>query len=121
MIQQKKTLLFRIQKKCWTRADIHQTVPVLPDVRRAQPWVNIKKTIPIAFTFTLFRIHISRLTIATELSIKANMKLIDINGIPHELTPTQVRVMMAIGWISFFLSWAFNSLFYKVCFITIYK
>ncbi len=42
------------------------------------------------------------------------MKLIDINGIPHELTPTQVRVMMAIGWISFFLSWAFNALFYKV-------
>ena len=61
----------------------------------------------------------SRLTIATELSIKANMKLIDINGIPHELTPTQVRVMMAIGWISFFLSWAFNTLFYKASKITI--
>ena len=59
-------------------------------------------------------IHFSRLTIATELSIKDNMKLIDINGIPHKLTPTQVRVMMAIGWISFFLSWAFNTLFYKV-------
>ena len=47
------------------------------------------------------------------------MKLIDINGIPHELTPTQVRVMMAIGWVSFFMSWAFNSLFYKVSKITI--
>ena len=42
------------------------------------------------------------------------MKLIDINGIPHDLTPTQVRVMMAIGWVSFILSWAFNALFYKV-------
>ena len=57
---------------------------------------------------------ISRLTIATELSIKEDMKLIDINGIPHPLSQGQVRVIMAIGWICFLLSWAFNTLFYKV-------
>ena len=63
----------------------------------------------------MFRIiSLPRLTTATEMSIKADMKLIDINGIPHALTPTQVRVMVAIGWISFLLSWAFNALFYKV-------
>ena len=56
----------------------------------------------------------SRLSIATELSMKEDMKLIDINGIPHPLSPGQVRVMMAIGWICFLLSWAFNALFYKV-------
>ena len=53
-------------------------------------------------------------TIATELSMGPNMKLIDINGIPHSLTPGQVRVMIAIGWISFLLGWAFNTIFYQV-------
>ena len=53
-------------------------------------------------------------TIATELSMGPNMKLIDINGIPHSLTPGQVRVMIAIGWISFLLAWASNILFYMV-------
>ena len=48
------------------------------------------------------------------MSMKPNMKLMDINGIPHSLTPGQVRVMIAIGWISFLLAWASNSLFYKV-------
>ena len=62
---------------------------------------------------------ISRLTIATELSIKEDMKLIDINGIPHPLSQGQVRVIMAIGWICFLLSWAFNTLFYKVKFMLI--
>ena len=46
--------------------------------------------------------------------MKEDMKLIDINGIPHPLSPGQVRVMMVIGWTCFLLSWAFNALFYKV-------
>ena len=45
-------------------------------------------------------------TNATELSIKEDMMLIDINGIPHPLSLGQVRVMIAIGWICILLSWA---------------
>ena len=42
------------------------------------------------------------------------MKIIDVNGYPHDLTPYQVRMMIAFGWIAFFLSWMFNILFYAV-------
>ena len=42
------------------------------------------------------------------------MKLIDVNGYPHDLTPSQVRLMMAIGWMAFFSSWTMNILFYSV-------
>ena len=42
------------------------------------------------------------------------MKLIDVNGYSHELTPRQVRMMITIGWVSFFLSWLMNILFYAV-------
>ena len=57
---------------------------------------------------------LSRLSISTELFITNNMKLIDVNGYPHDLTPYQVRMMIAFGWIAFFLSWMFNVLFYAV-------
>lgn len=56
----------------------------------------------------------SRLTISTELFTTNNMKLIDVNGYPHDLTSFQVRMMIAFGWIAFILSWMFNILFYAV-------
>ena len=57
---------------------------------------------------------ILRLTMSTELYISDQMKLVDTNGYSHELTPLQVRMMMAIGWLSFFLSWIMNISFYAV-------
>ena len=45
-IMMKKKYLSRIQKKKrWTRTNIHQTVPVPPDVFHAQPWVNIEEKV----------------------------------------------------------------------------
>ena len=41
------------------------------------------------------------------------MKLIDINGVPHELTEAQVRMMIMIGWLTFLAAWVMNILFYK--------
>ena len=42
------------------------------------------------------------------------MKLIDVNGNPHVMTPHQVSVMIIIGWVSFLCAWIMNILFYKV-------
>lgn len=42
------------------------------------------------------------------------MKLVDTNGYSHELTHRQVRMMMVIGWLAFFLSWIMNISFYAV-------
>ena len=59
-------------------------------------------------------IPVIRLTITTELYISNDMKLVDTNGYSHELTPHQVRMMMTIGWLTFFLSWIMNISFYAV-------
>ena len=41
------------------------------------------------------------------------MRLIDVNGLPHELTEYQVRMMIALGWLTFLAAWLMNGLFYK--------
>ena len=38
-------------------------------------------------------------------NVKDQMKLIDVNGNPHVMTPRQVSVMIIIGWASFLLAW----------------
>ena len=40
------------------------------------------------------------------------LKLIDVNGMGHQITAYNVSVMLAIGWTSFLLSYIFNSIFY---------
>ena len=41
------------------------------------------------------------------------MKIIDVNGNPHDLTQMQVNVMLIIGWTAFLLSWVMHILYYK--------
>ena len=41
-----------------------------------------------------------------------SMKLIDVDGVPHELTEAQVRIMIMIGWLTFLAAWVMNILFY---------
>ena len=48
------------------------------------------------------------------INVTDEMKLIDVNGNPHMMTPHQVRVMIIIGWVSFLSAWVMNILFYKV-------
>ena len=55
-----------------------------------------------------------RLTISTLASVTPNMRLIDVNGVPHVLTDYQVRIMLAIGWMTFLAAWLMNLLNYKV-------
>ena len=47
-------------------------------------------------------------------NVTDEMKLIDVNGNPHVMTPSQVSVMIIIGWTSFLLAWIMNIMFYKV-------
>jgi len=42
-----------------------------------------------------------------------DMKLIDVNGLPHELTEYQVRMMITIGWLTFLAAWIMTICFYK--------
>ena len=42
-----------------------------------------------------------------------NMRLIDVNGLPHELTEFQVHMMITIGWLTFLAAWVMNICFYK--------
>ena len=42
-----------------------------------------------------------------------DMRLIDLNGLEHELTEYQVRMMMAIGWLTFLAAWVMNICLYK--------
>ena len=42
-----------------------------------------------------------------------HMRLIDVNGLPHELTEHQVRMMITIGWLTFLAAWVMNICFYK--------
>ena len=56
-----------------------------------------------------------RLTVGTLASVTPDgMTLVDLNGIPRELTQTQVSNMVIIGWVTFFSSWMANILYYKV-------
>ena len=41
------------------------------------------------------------------------MRLIDVNGLSHELTEYQVRTMITIGWLTFLAAWVMNICFYK--------
>lgn len=41
------------------------------------------------------------------------MRLIDVNGRPHDLTEHQVRMMITIGWMTFLAAWVMNIFFYK--------
>ena len=41
-----------------------------------------------------------------------NMRLIDVNGLPHELTEFQVRMMITIGWLTFLAAWVMTICFY---------
>ena len=41
------------------------------------------------------------------------MRLIDVHGVPHDLTEPQVWIILAIGWLSFLAAWVMNILFYK--------
>ena len=50
----------------------------------------------------------------TEVSLTDDMKLIDVNGITHELTKFQVRMIILTGWLTFLSSWIMNILFYMV-------
>ena len=40
------------------------------------------------------------------------MRLIDVHGLPHELTETQVKMMITIGWVAFLSAWIMNGLYY---------
>ena len=42
-----------------------------------------------------------------------DMKIIDVNGLPHELTESQVRMMITIGWLTFLAAWVMTICFYK--------
>ena len=42
------------------------------------------------------------------------MKLIDVNGDPHRLTPDQVTKMIIVGWAAFMLAGVMNIAYYKV-------
>ena len=42
------------------------------------------------------------------------MKLIDVNGDPHRLTPDQVITMIIVGWAAFLLAGVMNIAYYKV-------
>ena len=64
--------------------------------------------------FFLSGIFISRLTVGACLNLDTvqPMKLIDVNGMEHQITSYNVSVMLAIGWTSFLLSYLFNLIFY---------
>ena len=55
-----------------------------------------------------------RLTVTTEIFMTDDMKLIDCNGYKHDMTKRQVRIMYAIGFTAFILSWIMNLCYYKV-------
>ena len=42
------------------------------------------------------------------------MKLIDVNGNAHKLTPQQVIGMIIVGWVAFLLAGVMNIAYYKV-------
>ena len=55
-----------------------------------------------------------RLTASTVAYMSPEMKLIDVNGDPHRLTPDQVTTMIIVGWAAFLLAGVMNIAYYKV-------
>ena len=55
-----------------------------------------------------------RLTASTVAYMNPEMKLIDVNGDPHRLTPDQVTKMIIVGWAAFMLAGVMNIAYYKV-------
>ena len=55
-----------------------------------------------------------RLTTSTVASMSPEMKLIDVNGNAHKLTPQQVTGMIIVGWVAFLLAGVMNIAYYKV-------
>ena len=53
------------------------------------------------------------MSVLTELNLREGMRIIDIYGNDHPLTPHQVRVMLAVGWACFLGSWLVNVAYYK--------
>ena len=54
------------------------------------------------------------ITIATEVSLTIDMKLIDVNGNPHELTKFQLRMIILTAWLTYLSSWVIKMIFYTV-------
>ena len=48
------------------------------------------------------------------MQITDNMKLVDVNGFEHEITRHHINMMMVVGWISFFLAWILNIVYYAL-------
>ena len=46
--------------------------------------------------------------------MRPEMKLIDVNGDPHRLTPDQVITMIIVGWAASLLAGVMNIAYYKV-------
>ena len=42
------------------------------------------------------------------------MKIKDIYGIDHDLTPYHIHVMLGVGWGCYLGSWVFHVIYYKV-------
>ena len=55
------------------------------------------------------------MSIDTELNIveRRTIKIKDIYGNDHDLTPHHVRVMLVVGWACFLGSWLINIAYYK--------
>ena len=53
------------------------------------------------------------MSINTGLNIKEGMKITDIYGNAHDLTPHHVHVMLGVGWACFLGSWLINIAYYK--------
>ena len=56
------------------------------------------------------------MTVATNINVNTwySMKLIDINGMTQEKTIHHVTMMMAVGWVTFLLSYVVNVAFYMI-------
>ena len=54
-----------------------------------------------------------RLSVSTAMNFSDNMQIKDVNGRPHPLTQYQLQMILIIGWVSFFLSWICNIIYYK--------
>ena len=44
----------------------------------------------------------------------SSMKLVDVNGMEHQLSDYNVTMMLVVGWMSFILAYVFNIFYYKV-------
>ena len=62
----------------------------------------------------------NRINFSLSLAVQHNvntwkpMKLVDINGMEHQITTYEVSIMLTIGWIAFILSYIVNIIFYII-------